>query len=98
MDKNNRIAVIGANGVFPMAGSFDELDRIYSEKIDCIRDITPERIKLTIISRQAGQTFAGGGKVLFQNGKERIFTAKKNRRKRLCFTYGYSEGADPLGA
>lgn len=46
MDKNNRIAVIGANGVFPMAGSFDELDRIYSEKIDCIRDITPERIKL----------------------------------------------------
>ena len=46
MKKFSDIAIIGTSVRFPMAESLDDLDRIYSERIDCIRDLDEERIRL----------------------------------------------------
>ncbi|AGF54208.1 3-oxoacyl-(acyl-carrier-protein) synthase/acyl carrier protein [Clostridium saccharoperbutylacetonicum] len=46
MRKFEKVAIVGISGKFPGAESIDDLDRIYSNKIDCIKPFSERRKEL----------------------------------------------------
>ena len=46
MEQFGKIAIIGMSGRFPLADTLDDLDRIFSEKIDCIHPLGEKRKSL----------------------------------------------------
>ena len=59
MKDTMKIAVIGASVRFPYAEELRDLDRIYSNKMDCIHDITPKRIRLNGLDENTAYTQFG---------------------------------------
>lgn len=46
MVQSDKVAIIGVHGTFPQAETLEDFDRIFSDKTDCIGDITLKRIHL----------------------------------------------------
>lgn len=59
MKNFEKIAIIGASVRFPFADTLEDLDKIYSEKIDCIHDITEKRIRLNGLDKNKKYTQFG---------------------------------------